>query len=314
VDVPDSLSVFGRFCISNNSTWIVNKGSKADEYAKKQRFVTIKYRNATYATPPTDVQTPLPQEAVIPKGTMKNYAYETGDFTTSEGDYRWDFSAYVSQAGQYSILFNRISGASLVLSNAVILADGKQIAAVPRQQTADGKKRITLSFSLPAAAKSVQLKATAKMAKKGSCKGTIDILRGSTLIIPAGRTAIEKEEFRKRKDFTAVVVPASVTEIGNSAFEGCALTAVDIPGTVRKLDRYAFFACKSLTDVVLQEGVSELGEWSFCGITTKLRIVMPSTIKDFPGGVTENMAVWVVYKDGPAEAYAKGMNYKLEYR
>ena len=123
-----------------------------------------------------------------------------------------------------------------------------------------------------------------------------------------------REEFRKRKDFTAVIFPASVTEIGNSAFEGCALTAVDIPGTVRKLDRYAFFACKSLTDVVLQEGVTELGEWSFCGITTKLRIVMPSTIKDFPGGVTENMAVWVVYKDGPAEAYAKGMNYKLEYR
>ena len=83
---------------------------------------------------------------------------------------------------------------------------------------------------------------------------------------------------------------------------------------VRKLDRYAFFACKSLTDVVLQEGVTELGEWSFCGITTKLRIVMPSTVKEFPGGVTENMAVWVVYKDGPAEAYAKGMNYKLEYR
>ncbi len=308
------MSVFARYCVSNNSTWILNKGSKADEYAKKQRFITIKYLNATYATPPTDVQQPLPQEAVIPAGTMKNYAYETGDFTTSDASYVWDFSAYVTQAGQYSILFNRISGASLVLSDAVILADGKQVASIPKSQTADNKNRITLSFNLPSTAKTVQLKATAKMAKKGSYKGTIDILRGSTLVIPTGRTTIEREEFRKRTDFTAVVFPPSLTEIGNSAFEGCALKAVDIPGTVKKLDRYSFFACKSLTEVNLQEGVTEIGEWSFCGITTKLRIVIPSTITEFPGGVTENMAIWVVYKGSRAEEYAKGMNYKLEYR
>ena len=313
VDMPDSMSVFARYCVSNNSTWIVNKGSRADEYAKKQRFVTIKYRDAVYATPPEAGQS-LPQEAVTPKGTMKNYAYGTGDFTTSEADYVWDFSAYVSQAGQYSILFNRISGASLVISGAVIMADGKQIASIPQTQTADGKKRVTLSFSLPAAAKSVQLKATAKMAKKGSYKGTIDILRGSTLVIPTGRTVIEREEYRKRTDFTSIVFPPSLTEIGNSAFEGCALKAVDIPGNVKKLDRYAFFACKSLTEVKMQEGVKEIGEWAFCGITNRMRIYIPSTITEFSGGVTENMAIWVIYKGSKAEDYAKGMNYKVEYR
>ena len=89
---------------------------------------------------------------------------------------------------------------------------------------------------------------------------------------------------------------------------------MDIPGTVKKLDRYAFFACKSMTEVKMQEGVTEIGEWSFCGITTKMRIYIPSTITEFPGGVTENMAIWVIYKGSKAEEYAKGMNYKVEFR
>ena len=313
VTVPDSLSVFSRYCISNNSIWILSKGSKADEYAKNQRFITLKYTNVTYATPP-EAQLSLPQEAVIPEGTMKNYAYESGDFTLSDANYRWDFSAYISQPGQYSILFNRISGSALQMSNAVIVADGKQIASLPKAQTADAKNRISFTFTLPAKASKVELRASAKMAKKGSGKGTIDILRGSTLIIPTGRTVIEKEEFRKRKDFTEVVFAPTITMIGNSAFEGCALKTLDIPGTVKKLDSYAFFACNSLSEVKLQEGVQELGEWSFCGSKTKFRIYIPSTITDFPGGVTENMVIWVVYKGSKAEEYAKARNYTIELR
>ena len=314
VTVPDSLSVFARYCISNNSIWILSKGSKADEYAKKQRFITLKYTNETYTPLPTDTQPPVPQQISVPDGAMKNYAYETGDFTLSDVNYLWDFSSYIAQAGKYSIMFSRRSGASLVMSNAVIVADGKQIAAIPQTQTADGKNRITISFTLPTSAGRVQLKATAKMAKKGSYKGTIDILRGSTLVIPAGRTAIEKEEFRKRKDFTSVVFPMTLTEIGNSAFEGCSLVYVDIPGTVRKLAPYAFFGCRSLAEVRLQEGVKELGEWVFCGSTSKFRIVIPSTITEFPGGVTENMAIWVVYKGSKAEEYARSHNYTVELR
>ena len=313
VTVPDSMSVFGRFCITNNSIWKINKGSKADEYAKKQHFVSIIYLNVTFATPP-DQQIVMPQEPVVPPGTMKNYAYETGDFTQSDTSYVWDFSPYIKNAGKYSILFSRRTGASLIISKAVIVADGKQVAAQPQSQTADAKNRIAITFNLPANARKVELKATARMASSGSYKGTIDILMGTTLIIPTGRTVTEREEFYKRTDFTSILFPPTITEIGNSSFESCALKTVDIPGTVKKLDRYAFFGCNSLSEVKLQEGVAEIGEWAFCGTKTKFRIYIPASIAEFPGGVTENMAIWVVYKGSSAEAYAKKRNYTIEFR
>nr|MCR5761936.1 leucine-rich repeat domain-containing protein [Treponema sp.] len=312
VTVPDSMSVFGRFCITNNSVWKINRGSKADEYAKKQRFVSIKYLNVTFAEPP-DQQLVMPQEAVVPAGTMKNYAYETGDFTTSESSYVWDFSAYVKNSGNYSIIFSRRSGAYLIMSNAVIIADGKQVASVPQSQTADMKNRIAISFNLPSNARKVELKATARMSRSGTYNGTVDILMGSTLIIPTGRTSIERDEYYKRSDFTSVMFPPSLTEIGSSSFEGCSVKTLDIPGTVKKLDRYAFFGCNSLTEVKLQEGVSELGEWVFCGTKNKFRIYIPASITEFPGGVTENMAVWVIYKGSRAEEYAKARNYTIEF-
>lgn len=313
VTVPDSMSVFGRFCITNNSIWKINKGSKADEYAKKQRFVSITYLNVTFASPP-DQQIVMPQEAVTSAGTKKNYAYETGDFTTSDASYVWDFSPYIKNAGNYSIMFSRRDGAYLVLSNAVIVADGKQVASVPQSQTADMKNRITISFKLPANANKVELKASAKMSRSGTYRGTIDVLMGSTLIIPTGRTATERDEFYKRTDFTSIMFPPTLKEIGNSSFEGCAVKTLDIPGTVKKLDRYAFFGCNSLTEVRLQEGVTEIGEWAFCGTKTKFRIYIPASITAFPGGVTENMAIWVIYKGSSAEAYAKARNYTIEFR
>ena len=69
-----------------------------------------------------------------------------------------------------------------------------------------------------------------------------------------------------------------------------------------------------MSEVKLQEGVTEIGEWAFCGTKTKFRIYIPASVTAFPGGVTENMAIWVIYKGSSAEPYAKARNYTIEYR
>ena len=59
----------------------------------------------------------------------------------------------------------------------------------------------------------------------------------------------------------SVVIPDSVTSIGNEAFSGCTkLTAVTIPGTVTSIGRDAFLGCTKLLQK--ENGVSYVDKWA----------------------------------------------------
>ena len=57
-----------------------------------------------------------------------------------------------------------------------------------------------------------------------------------------------------------------VTEIGESAFEGCAfITGVTIPDTVTVIGSYAFKDCGALSDIYIPESVNEIGRLVVAG-------------------------------------------------
>ena len=83
-------------------------------------------------------------------------------------------------------------------------------------------------------------------------------------LIDGGHTyKIGREVFRYR-DITIVVIPESVTAIGNSAFYSCSnLTSVVIPESVTAIGDSAFLNCLNLTSVVIGENVSTIGSYAF---------------------------------------------------
>lgn len=84
---------------------------------------------------------------------------------------------------------------------------------------------------------------------------------------------------------TEVVIPETVTAIGNCAFTGCnALTSVVIPNTVTDIGFSAFNGCKKLATMDIPESVTNIGSFAFmdCFGLTSVKISGPLTrISDY---------------------------------
>ncbi|MBR1687546.1 MAG: leucine-rich repeat domain-containing protein [Prevotella sp.] len=73
-----------------------------------------------------------------------------------------------------------------------------------------------------------------------------------------------------------LVIPNSVTSIGESAFSGCSrLTSVTIPNSVTSIGRDAFSQCSSLTSVTIPNSVTSIGESAFsdCDIPIVISLI-----------------------------------------
>ena len=88
------------------------------------------------------------------------------------------------------------------------------------------------------------------------------------------------EVFRGNKEigtFSELKYFTGLTEIGEYAFSESSISGeLHIPGNVKAIRNYAFYNCKQLTAVVLEEGVETVGWHSFSGpITT---FILPASL------------------------------------
>ena len=112
------------------------------------------------------------------------------------------------------------------------------------------------------------------------------------------RSALPPRAFHGRRDIVSIVLPESVTTIGqnafgqctnlervkfprhlatieNSAFHGCtALKSVSLPPYLEAIGSYAFFACGTLEEVCLPESVTHVGFAAFCLCFRAKRLVI----------------------------------------
>ena len=86
----------------------------------------------------------------------------------------------------------------------------------------------------------------------------------SYIIIPNSVTTIGDYAFSDCESLTSIHIPESVTTIGNRAFLGCkSLTSIHIPKSVTTIENGAFLGCKSLTSIHIPESVTTIGSNPF---------------------------------------------------
>ena len=102
-------------------------------------------------------------------------------------------------------------------------------------------------------------------------------IRGITVraIVGSNPSTLKGLSFSKKK-LTAVVIPSSVTKIGDYAFRNNQLTALIIPNSVTQIGKYAF-ENNRLTTIAIPDGVTAIGDYAFAD--NKLtEIVIPESV------------------------------------
>ena len=80
-----------------------------------------------------------------------------------------------------------------------------------------------------------------------------------------------KSGFEECYNLRKIIIPDTITTIGNYAFYGCFnLTDVIIPDSVTKIGNYAFLGCESLETIFISRFVKEMGEEVFQNCNVKI--------------------------------------------
>ena len=99
------------------------------------------------------------------------------------------------------------------------------------------------------------------------------------VVLPDSVTSIGDRAFSGCSSLASVVIPGSVTSIGWAAFSGCSsLASVAIPGSVTSIGNSTFSGCSSLASVVIPDSVTSIGLYAFSGCSSLESVVIPDSV------------------------------------
>lgn len=144
---------------------------------------------------------------------------------------------------------------------------------------------------------------------KGVTITYFDDLETTSVVIPdtiAGLpvTQIGDAAFMRHHNLRNIIIPDSVTVIGESAFYGSGLRDVSMSRNITVIGDYAFFGCYSITDILIPDSVTTIGEAAFqdSGLQT---VTIGKGVKTIGKDAFYLCALSDVYYTGTADEWQK---------
>ena len=117
------------------------------------------------------------------------------------------------------------------------------------------------------------------------------------------------KNYTKEKGVTEVVIPDSVTSIGDWAFENCrSLTSVTIPNSVTSIGYGAFKNCTGLTSITIPDSITSIGERAFENCRHLTSITIPDSVTSIGDEAFHNCNVTIIYYGNIKKWTYKGTN------
>ncbi len=151
--------------------------------------------------------------------------------------------------------------------------------------------------------------------------------RVTAVVIPDSVTYIGQYAFYYCSSLTSINIPDTVTAIGPSAFRACfSLTSLDIPESVTSIGQTAFMNCEKLESVSLPSGLTYIDYGTFSGCTSLTTVNIPDSVTAIEQNAFENctslfqtengvqyVGQWVVGSDGTSVIIRNGAKGILPY-
>ena len=132
--------------------------------------------------------------------------------------------------------------------------------------------------------------------------------------IPKGIISIGDHAFDGCITLTSILIPDTVTNIGECAFCGSDLISITIPNSITKIEDYAFDGCIYLSSVTIPDSISAIGENAFRDCENLTSIIIPDSVVSIEDNAFDycNNLVMVVERDSFARDYA--IQHGIEYK
>ena len=102
---------------------------------------------------------------------------------------------------------------------------------------------------------------------------------GTSITLMEGTLGIAGHAFHGCSGLSSVIIPNSVTHIGEYAFDYCSsLTSIIIPNSVTHIGEHAFYYCSSLTSITIPNSVTIIDYGTFEGCSGLTSIDIPNSV------------------------------------